>query len=248
MISCLNVSAVSSSGPKRTSSTPEKQTRLIGQGFGSAGIGMPAAQARRALRPLTLRSTRDQQAVALIGIMRGLETVMTLYDPLTRVVSIPITGAANQAGANSLCATAERVVFSAFVEGSGKLASICSSRRLDARKGYLQYRFGRPGNVELQFPSSRRNTQKAFTYTGYTRPLVTYLTLTFTTSDYRYSIGVDYNAELKPASHDAYITVTTLGAPGADSKDVTIKLRTPVTGSLMTLEDVVPNEPWTKER
>lgn len=163
-------------------------------------------------------------------------------------VSIAVTGAVNQTGTNSLCSASERVVFTASVVGSNKLVSICSSSLLDDRRGYLQYRFGRPGRVELQFPSSTQNTQEAFAYTRYTRPLVTYLTLTFSTSEYQYSIHQDDDAEMKPASHLAYITIAPLGKPAADSEELTIRLREPVKGSLMSLEDVVRNVPWTKER
>jgi hypothetical protein len=63
---------------------------------------------------------------------------------------------------DSLCDASERVLFSALVKGSNKLVSICSSRKIDKQEGYLQYRFGRPGQVELEFPSSRQDTQKSF--------------------------------------------------------------------------------------
>lgn len=172
--------------------------------------------------------------LCIISSPRGLVTGPSTSEKQTR-----------RTGADTLCSDFERVVFSAFVEGSNKLVSICSSSRLDDRRGYLQYRFGRPGKIELQFPASKQNTQKAFTYTRYTRPLVTYLTVKFSTADHQYSIHEDYDAETKPASSATYITVAPIRSAG-DSSELTIRLRGRVKGSLMSLEDVVPNEPWSK--
>ena len=143
---------------------------------------------------------------------------------------------------NSLCDASERVLFSALVKGSDKLVSICSSPRIDKQQGYLQYRFGRPGQVELEFPSSRQDTQKAFAYTRYTRPLVTYLTVKFTTNGYSYSIHQDFNDEIKRAEKDAYVVVAPVGKEDDDAAAKTIHLQKMVKGSLTNLEDLVPNE------
>jgi hypothetical protein len=344
LICSLGAVAASPPLPSTVSTTMATQRRLIAEGFaGAVRIGMTVAQARVAVRPLTLGRTSDGEGVALIGVMRGQATVMTLYageedpsrrindrariesievwdpsystsagvnpgmplrdvetrygrlteidisevesreyayfanlphgialrvdadgstagiypadqraadryDTSARVVSIIVTSAANHTVADSLCSPGERVVFSAFAEGSNKLVSICSSRHLDSRRGYLQYRFGRPGKVELQFPPGRQHTQRAFTYTRYTRPLVTYLTLTFTTNNHRYSIHEDSDAEFKPASSAAYITVAPPRKRTDDSTDLTIQLRGKVKGSLISLEDVVLNKPWAAER
>lgn len=150
--------------------------------------------------------------------------------------------------AGTLCGADETVLFSTTVAGSGKLVSICGSRQLDSERGYLQYRFGRPAKIELEFPSDRQNTQSKFAYTRYTRPLVTYLTVSFRTDDHEYSIHQDSSDEERPAQREVYITVATLGAKETESKEVTIKLRTQVKGSLMNLERIVPEQPWWKEK
>jgi hypothetical protein len=325
-----------------TSGTAGKEAATIGEGFaGPIKIGMTVAQAGRALRPLVLSRTSDGEGIALIGVMNGKKTVMTLYageedpsrpinqrariksievwdssyrtsqgvhpdmplkdveskygpltkivrseiesreyayfaklpraiglrveadgstagiysngerksdryNPAAHVVSILISEPATTDNATSLCSADERVVFSAFVAGSNKIASVCSSRLLNDHRGYLQYRFGRPDKIELQFPEKRQNSQRAFTYTRYTRPLVTYLTLTFSTTDYRYSIHQDDDAEIKPASRAAYISVEPIQERPGVSEEITIHLRGRVRGTLMTLEDVVSNEPWSK--
>jgi hypothetical protein len=148
---------------------------------------------------------------------------------------------------DSLCDASERVLFSALVKGSNKVVSICSSRKIDKQQGYLQYRFGRPGQVELEFPSSRQDTQKSFAYTRYTRPLVTYLTVKFTSNGYSYSIHHDFNDEIKPAENEAYLVVAPAGKEDDAAAAKKIHLQRGVKGSLTNLEDLVPNENWYQE-
>jgi hypothetical protein len=108
---------------------------------------------------------------------------------------------------------------------------------LDDRRGYVQYRFGRPGKVELEFPRERQNTQSAFTYKRYTRPLVTYLAIKFTAAGYTYKIYDESNDEEKPPRRVAYLSVVPPAEEGA--KPFNLNCRQPVTGTLMGLEDVV---------
>ena len=51
----------------------------------------------------------------------------------------------------SLCTAAETTVFDCPLAG-GRRAAVCASADLSASAGTLQYRFGRPGKVELQWP------------------------------------------------------------------------------------------------
>jgi hypothetical protein len=82
------------------------------------------------------------------------------------------------------------------------------------------------------------NTQAAFKYSRYTRPLVTLLRLEFVNGGFTYTISDDSNEEEKPGRRDADITVK---SSGANAKETTLRCRLPVTGSLMTLEDALPN-------
>jgi hypothetical protein len=143
--------------------------------------------------------------------------------------------AAETARSASLCATDEKTVWSCPTT-TGKIASICSSRQLDDRRGYVQYRFGRPGHVELEFPQQKQNTQAAFTYKRYTRPLVTYLAIRFTAGGYTYKIYDRFNDEERPARRAAYISVV---PPGEGARTVDLNCRKPIAGTLMDLEDVV---------
>lgn len=148
-------------------------------------------------------------------------------------------GAAAQspAGQASLCNRDETSLFSCVVRGSGKLLSICGSKRLDAGQGYVQYRFGRAGKVDLEFPKERQNTQSAFRYTRYTRPLVTYLALRFETNGYLYSVHQNYNGEERPPVNESSVSVTPLG--GKAARSIELRCRRPAQGSLMSLEDIV---------
>jgi hypothetical protein len=137
----------------------------------------------------------------------------------------------------SLCAKNENVVWSCETVRDRKLASICSSKVLEETRGYVQYRFGRVGQVEMEFPRERTNTQAAFKYSRYTRPLVTYLKLEFVNNGFTYTISDDSNEEEKPPQRDATITVT---PKGANAKETTLHCRLPIMGSLMKLEGFVP--------
>lgn len=54
--------------------------------------------------------------------------------------------------------------------------------------GYVQYRFGIPGKLELQYPASRTGTQSKFTYDEMHPHLGLSRTLTFTRDGYKYSV------------------------------------------------------------
>jgi hypothetical protein len=64
----------------------------------------------------------------------------------------------------TLCQPEEKVIFNCRIKTSPKVISICSSSKLTADEGYLQYRFGKPDHVEFTFPASKVDTQKQFTW------------------------------------------------------------------------------------
>lgn len=63
--------------------------------------------------------------------------------------SVPFSANARE---KSLCQADERAWFSCETQ-SGKLISFCGSPDLKAKKAYVQYRFGRRGAVELEWPA-----------------------------------------------------------------------------------------------
>jgi hypothetical protein len=135
----------------------------------------------------------------------------------------------------SLCQANEQTIWSCKTT-KNKIASVCGAKNLTAEVGYVQYRFGVLGKVELEFPKNRKDSQKAFKYLRYTRPLVTLLTLSFENNGVAYEIHDDDNSEEKPPIRIASIDIK----DGA--KELSVVCRQPTAGSLMTLEDFVPRD------
>ena len=138
---------------------------------------------------------------------------------------------------NSLCARDERIIFSCPVKKPAKIVSLCASRNLSADQGYLQYRFGLPGKVELEFPKERTGTQQKFQYTHYFRAQVDLTEISFSNNGYEYQITDDYNGEEKPAQSIQGIMVTAPGKP----KEVSLACRTKPKADYSDLQAVLPN-------
>lgn len=148
---------------------------------------------------------------------------------------------------NSLCASTEHIIFSCLTKRAGatavkspsKIVSLCASRDLTKEQGYLQYRYGLPGKVELEFPTSRSGTQQLFQYTHYMRYQVDLTEINFEIDGYQYQIFDDYNGEEKPRISAEGVVVT---APGK-AKGVTFGCRTKVKADYSMLDDVLAREP-----
>lgn len=156
------------------------------------------------------------------------------------LVSTPQSAAVKQPGnlqPNSLCARGERIIFSCPVKRSAKIASLCASKDLTGDKGYLQYRFGLPGKVELEFPKERTGTQQQFKYSHYFRARVDLTEISFTNDGYEYQITDDYNGEEKPSQSTQGVSVTAPGKP----KEVSLLCRTRPKADYTDLQAVLPN-------
>ena len=123
---------------------------------------------------------------------------------------------------STLCARDERVIFSCPVRKPAKIVSVCASKDLAQDRGYLQYRFGLPGKVELEYPRDRKSTQEKFQYTHYFRARFDTTSIAFTIDGYEYSVFDDYNGEEKPAISSQGVSVTAPGKP----KEVSFVCRT----------------------
>ena len=147
---------------------------------------------------------------------------------------------------NSLCARTEQIIFSCLTKRAGKslarspsrIVSLCASRDLDKERGYLQYRYGLPGKVELEFPSSRTGTQQMFQYTHYMRYQVDLTEINFEIDGYQYQIFDDYSGEEKPRISTEGVSVTAPGKP----KEVSFVCRTKVKADYSKLDDVLGRE------
>ena len=118
---------------------------------------------------------------------------------------------------NTLCAKEERVIFSCLLRRPAKMVSVCASKDLTSDKGYLQYRFGLPGKIELEFPRDHANTQQQFEYSHYFRARVDLTEINFTVDGVSYSVFDDYQGEEKPEVSEQGVAINW---PGTEKKEV----------------------------
>lgn len=148
-------------------------------------------------------------------------------------LAVSATPAQLQVG--SLCESSETIIFNCTV-AKAKIVSLCSSKELTKDRGYLQYRFGLPGKIELEYPKQREQTQSAFKYSHYFRAQFDQTELSFTSDGYEYTIFDDYNGEQKPAQHDQGIRIT----PPNNGKEVTLNCRGRAKAQYGDLAEVFP--------
>jgi hypothetical protein len=163
---------------------------------------------------------------------------VALIDCVTLVSNHPLAAPLQPAlQPNSLCARDERIIFSCPIRKPAKIASICASKDLTSGRGYLQYRFGLPGKIELEFPKERTGTQQQFHYTHYFRARVDLTEISFSINGYEYQVTDDYNGEEKPAISSQGVSVTAPGKP----KEVSFVCRTKPKADYADLQAVLPN-------
>ena len=138
----------------------------------------------------------------------------------------------------TLCESGERIIFSCPVKRPAKIVSLCASKDLTNERGYVQYRFGLPGNVELEYPKERTGTQEKFRYSHYFRAQFDLTEISFTNGGYEYQITDDYNGEEKPAQLIQGVSVTAPGKP----KEVSLSCRTKPKADYTDLQAVFPTQ------
>jgi len=148
-----------------------------------------------------------------------------------------VSAQSNALQTGTLCAAGERIIFSCPVKRPAKIVSLCASKDLTSDRGYLQYRFGLPGKVELEYPKDRAGTQQKFQYTHYFRARFDMTEISFTVDGYEYEISDDYNGEEKPAQ---IIRGVSVKAPGND-KETNFACRTKPRADYTDLQAVLPN-------
>lgn len=118
---------------------------------------------------------------------------------------------------NTLCAKNERVIFSCRLRRPAKIVSVCAAKNLTRETGYLQYRFGLPGKIELEFPKERQGSQDKFQYTHYFRAQVDLTEIGFSVDGVNYSVFDDYNGEEKPA---VSLQGVSINKPGTGEREI----------------------------
>lgn len=146
----------------------------------------------------------------------------------------------DQDTAPSLCRADEQIFFACSVAPSRKNVSLCGSKSLDHRRGYLQYRYGKAGDIELQFPQARANTQLVFRYAHYFRARVDRTEISFDNHGYRYTIFDYYDGDAKPVIVTAGVRVGKYGARAAAIESLCLGNSVRKLGRL---ETVIPRDP-----
>lgn len=134
--------------------------------------------------------------------------------------------------AQSLCLKNESLLFGFPVKDSGKLLSLCAATDQDS----LTYRFGKPDQVELEFPAEQKNSWQQFEYSyllrgGGDNDGLDLNSLTFTNGSYTYEIYDEYNAKERQSSVGIRVTdsstkkVTELEGSSDKKQGSLIKLR-----------------------
>jgi len=139
---------------------------------------------------------------------------------------------------SSLCGKGEKVVFSCALKNSTKTVSLCSSPKLSKTEGYMQYRFGLPGKIELEYPKDRSTPEQAFHYNHYFRAQVDLTEISFSIDGYSYTVFDNFNGEEKPAISAQGLTVT---RPNSE-KDVTYACRGRAKVDFGALPEVLVND------
>jgi hypothetical protein len=121
--------------------------------------------------------------------------------------------AATKPQPRTLCTKDERVIFSCPVKRPAKIVSVCASKDMTSDRGYLQYRFGLPGKIELEYPKDRKGSQEKFQYTHYFRARVDLTEINFNIDGYEYQVFDTYQGEEKPAITEQGVNVTAPGKP-----------------------------------
>jgi hypothetical protein len=137
----------------------------------------------------------------------------------------------------SLCRHDEAVVFSCPVQDGPTLVSLCMTPQLTLRTGYIQYRFGQVGSVELEFPEHRHATQAQFRFAQSSSARGEQVAVSFETQGSTYTL-FDYAAGVgTPRVHQQGLQVT---VPGVPPQTHTLVCRRPALGSLRSLRTVFP--------
>jgi hypothetical protein len=121
----------------------------------------------------------------------------------------------------SLCRPAEKTYYNCHTTNH-KIISLCG-----ALPGALQYRFGTPGKIELQYPDKPTDGTKLMRYAYYFRALTNYSEVVFDRGDYSYQVFDDDDQEPGGGGERAGVLVV-----GSDGVEHEVKCVGPVDSNL----------------
>jgi hypothetical protein len=152
----------------------------------------------------------------------GMPIVAFTHEHAAAGNDLAVLRAAKALQPNTLCAKDERVIFSCPLRRPAKVVSVCAAKNLTRETGYLQYRFGLPGKIELEFPKEQQGSQEKFEYTHYFRAQFDLTEINFTVDGVNYSVFEDYNGEEKPAVSMQGVAIN---KPGTGEKETRLLCR-----------------------
>jgi hypothetical protein len=100
------------------------------------------------------------------------------------VVGLILFGANAEADETTLCQPHEEVYFSCPV--AGKVLSVCASGNISPDNGYVQYRFGRIGKIEFEYPDKPYPPRKLFSISDISGGNLSFTHLKFDSGKYHY--------------------------------------------------------------
>ena len=162
--------------------------------------------------------------------MTLLPTTRPLLGALTAFALLPVQAKPQPI---SLCQPKEQVVFACRVKPSNQLVSLCA-RDLGQPQASLQYRFGRPGQIELQHPQHATGSLQAFRHAGYGRYQVERQSVSFERRGVSYTVFDDYEGDMRPARHARGVQVSR-----GEQEPATLLCTGPVRSELHRLQGVL---------
>jgi hypothetical protein len=160
---------------------------------------------------------------------------------IVAVAAITFVGPAlarGKEGVASLCSGSEETIFSCQTKGSAKILSVCASPSVSSSDGYLQYRYGTVGALELEFPAQRSQSVGRFRTAHYFRAQVDRRELSFMNEEVRYTVFSYFEGEEKPSHRETGVTVRKQQEPPR-----TLPCRGASVDHLDELDDVVACDP-----
>jgi hypothetical protein len=108
---------------------------------------------------------------------------MSRFANLSIMVSL---GASAHADETTLCQPHEEIYFSCPT--GNKTISLCASGNISPSNGYVQYRFGTPDHIELQFPDKPYPPKNRFLLSDISEGNLNYTHIKFKSGEYNYVI------------------------------------------------------------
>ncbi len=156
---------------------------------------------------------------------------------LTLILQILVVSSSPWANAGtSLCNPDEVVYFSCQTDKG--ILSLCGLKKGSKVEG-IQVRLGTMGSLKFKFPNSMDNATKGFRYSRYTRPLVTYLKISFESDKVNYELYRDSSYEENPKKEDWAAGLNKIS--GSDVEDLATCGNYPY-ARLSELEDILENK------